>query len=831
MMWTTRKRRRSSARTAAAILAAIFAGLMFAQGALAQQVLVQGNQRVDSETIRSYVTGSSSPEEIRQNLLGTGMFSTVSVTRRGSQYVVRVSENQSINRVVFEGNRRVDRAILEQEVQTKARGAYSPEVVQADVQRILDVYRRTGRGLAQVTPRVVDLPNGRIDVVFAINEGEKTGVKEINFVGNHAFSASRLRGVMTTTESNFLSFLKSTDVYDPDRLAADQELIRRYYLKNGYADFRLISTDAQFDANRGGYIITITLEEGDQYKIGSVNIESRIPDIDVEVLRRQLATSSGSTYNADLVERSLQNVTTEVSRRGYAFAQVRPVGARDAATRTVNLGYVIEEGPRVYIERIQIRGNSRTRDYVIRREFDVGEGDAYNKVLIDRAERRLNSLGYFKRVRITNEPGSAPDRVVVNVDVEDQPTGAFSVSGGYSTADGFIGEVSVSESNFLGRGQYVRLAGQYGQRSQGVDFSFTEPYFLGCRLAAGIDLFSKFSDQTKYARYENRMTGGQLRIGLPVTDDFGVTVRYSLYQQDLEIPNDIKQPFNDCSIPLFGYTVLNADGTPNRIFCEGNGEASLAIKESQGETLTSLAGLTFNYNTLDNNKEPRNGFYLEAKTDVAGLGGDSRYFRATGDARYYHEIWDDIVGIARVQGGHIVGLGDDDLKIVDHFFMGPALVRGFASSGIGPRDISSLDSRSNAVGGTTYFGGTLEMQFPLFGLPRELGLKGAVFADAGTLFGYKGPDTFDVNRNTIIEGFGPNGCTLSPTVTQECILVRDNKDIRSSVGASLLWSSPLGPIRFDYAWAVTKDEGVVLNGVRVGGDRTQAFRFSGGTRF
>jgi outer membrane protein insertion porin family len=377
----------------------------------------------------------------------------------------------------------------------------------------------------------------------------------------------------------------------------------------------------------------------------------------------------------------------------------------------------------------------------------------------------------------------------------------------------------------------VRLAGQYGQRSQGVDFSFTEPYFLGYRLAAGIDLFSKFSDQTKYARYENRMTGGQLRIGLPVTDDFGVTVRYSLYQQDLEIPNDIKQPFNDCSIPLFGYTVLNADGTPNRIFCEGNGEASLAIKESQGETLTSLAGLTFNYNTLDNNKEPRNGFYLEAKTDVAGLGGDSRYFRATGDARYYHEIWDDIVGIARVQGGHIVGLGDDDLKIVDHFFMGPALVRGFASSGIGPRDISSLDSRSNAVGGTTYFGGTLEMQFPLFGLPRELGLKGAVFADAGTLFGYKGPDTFDVNRNTIIEGFGPNGCTLSPTVTQECILVRDNKDIRSSVGASLLWSSPLGPIRFDYAWAVTKDEGVVLNGVRVGGDRTQAFRFSGGTRF
>jgi len=521
-----------------------------------------------------------------------------------------------------------------------------------------------------------------------------------------------------------------------------------------------------------------------------------------------------------------------VARRGHAFAQVRPVGTRDPATRTIHLGYVVEEGPRVYIEQINVRGNSRTRDYVIRREFDVGEGDPYNKVLIDRAERRLNNLGYFKRVRITNQPGSAPDRVIVNVEVEDQSTGAFSVSGGYSTSDGFIGEVSVSESNFLGRGQFVRIAGSYGQRSQGVDFSFTEPYFLGYRLAAGFDLFSKYSDQTKYARYENRTTGGQLRLGLPITEEFGVTLRYSLYQQELKIPNDFKQPYNDCSVPIGGYTQLNPNGTPNRIFCEGNGEASLAIKESAGKSLTSLAGLTFNYNTLDSNKDPRNGFYGELKTDFAGLGGDTRYFRATGDARYYYELFEDVVGIARVQGGHIMGLGGDNLRIVDHFFMGPSLVRGFASSGIGPRDISSLDSRSNAIGGTTYFGGTLEVQFPIFGLPRDLGLKGAVFADAGTLFGYKGATIFDVNRNGIIEGFSDQrGCTLSATVQQECILVRDSKDIRSSVGASLLWSSPLGPIRFDYAYALTKDEGTLINGVKVGADRTQAFRFSGGTRF
>jgi outer membrane protein insertion porin family len=516
---------------------------------------------------------------------------------------------------------------------------------------------------------------------------------------------------------------------------------------------------------------------------------------------------------------------------------VRPVGTRDPATRTVNIGYVIEEGPRIYVERINVRGNSRTRDYVIRREFELGEGDAYNQVLVNRAERRLNSLGYFKRVRISNEPGSSADRVIVNVDVEDQSTGSFAISGGYSTADGFIGEVSVTETNFLGRGQFVRLAGQLGQRAYGVDFSFTEPYFLGYRMSAGIDLFSKFSDQTRYSRYENRMTGGTLRLGLPMTEEFTVTARYSLYQQNLTIPNDVEQPFNDCSAPIPGYTLLNANGTPSRAFCEGNGEASLAIKESQGDTLTSLAGLTFNYNTLDSVREPRNGFYAEVKTDFAGLGGDSRYFRVTGDARYYRELFEDVVGIARIQGGHIMGFesGDDggdngDLRIVDHFFMGPSLVRGFAPNGIGPRDISSLDSRANAVGGTTYFGGTLEVQFPIWGLPRELGLKGAVFADAGTLYGYDGPTTFGVGGGSILDPI--TGCVQNPNEPQNCINVLDSKIIRSSIGASILWSSPLGPIRFDYAYALSKEEGVPLaNGVKIGADQTQAFRFTGGTRF
>jgi outer membrane protein insertion porin family len=792
MMSTTTPRRKKPATTAIVAISALMAGITAAESAFAQQV-VPGNRRASA------------------------------------------AQGPVVNRVVIEGNKRVEKALIEDQLQARARAPYNQAAVDADVQRILEVYRRSGRGLAQVTPRLVDLPNGTVDVVYTINEGDKTGVEEIRFAGNNQVSSSRLRGIMQTTETNLLSFLKSTDVYDPDRLSNDLDLIRRYYLKNGYADYRLVSSDVQFDPNEGGYVITITVDEGEQYRFGSVSVDPRLGGVDAEAIRRGITTSEGSIYNAEAVEKSVQALTSNVGRQGNPFAQVRPVGTRDPSTRTVNLAYVVEEGPRIYIERINVRGNSRTRDYVIRREFELGEGDAYNQVLVDRAERRLNNLGYFKRVRISNEPGSSADRVVVNVDVEDQSTGSFAISGGYSTADGFIGEVSVTETNFLGRGQFVRLAGQLGQRAHGVDFSFTEPYFLGYRMSAGIDLFSKFSDQTRYSRYENRMTGGTLRLGLPMTEEFTITARYSLYQQSLDIPNDTDQPFNDCSAPIPGYTQLNANGTPNRQFCEGNGEASLAIKESQGDTITSLAGLTFNYNTLDSVREPRNGFYAEVKTDFAGLGGDSRYFRVTGDARYYREFFEDVVGIARLQGGHIMGFngGDDDgnngdLRIVDHFFMGPSLVRGFAPNGIGPRDISSLDSRANAIGGTTYFGGTLEVQFPIWGLPRELGLKGAVFADAGTLFGYEGPTTFN-GSGSILDPV--NGCAQVNNEPQNCIEVLDSEKIRSSVGASILWASPLGPIRFDYAFALSKEEGVWRDGTRVGADRTQAFRFSGGTRF
>ncbi|MFD1701640.1 outer membrane protein assembly factor BamA [Methylopila henanensis] len=765
------------------------AGVSEAHAQRASSIVVRGNQRVDAETVRSYFTGGpldqARIDEGIRGLYASGLFSDVRVSRSGGGIVVSVSENQVINRVAFEGNSKVKDAVLAAEVQSKPRGPFNPAIVQADTQRISEIYRRSGRYEASVEPKTIAQPNGRVDLVFEIKEGGKTNIGSINFEGNQAYSDGTLRDQMTTTESNWLSWLKTSDVYDPDRINADLELIRRFYLNHGYADFRVVSANADLNRETNAFTINIVVDEGQQYRFGAVNVESSVPEIDASTLQRRVVSSSGSVYSAQDVDKSVEAISLELASRGYAFAQVRPRGDRNLEGRSINLTYVVEEGARVYVERINVRGNTRTRDYVVRREFDLGEGDAYNQIFIDRAERRLKALGFFKNVRISTEPGSSPDRVIVNVDVEDQPTGEFSIAGGYSTSDGIIGEVALGERNFLGRGQYARIAAQLGQNVQGFDFSFTEPYFLGSRVSAGIDLYAKERDETDYSSYRINTYGGGLRFGFPVTEEITIGTRYQIYQQDLRVPGR--------------YDIRNSDGTLN------DDRASVALLEAEGKTLTSLAGLSLIYNTLDNPRDPRSGIYAELKGDLAGIGGDVKFARATFDTRYYQSLyWDDLVGIARVQGGHIAAWGKDDLRVLDHFSGGPDLVRGFEPQGFGPRDVGTGNPaigspNDDPLGGTTYFGGSLEAQFPIYGLPKELGLKGAVFADAGTVFGYEGITDY--------RGIEVND--------------RDSKKIRSSIGASLLWTSPLGPIRFDFAKVLSKEKY----------DETQVFRFSGGTRF
>ena len=833
----------------AAILGAAVGSIASADNAAAQQIVVQGNRRVEASTIQSYFRLSPGErlddvkiDNAYKALINTGLFQDVQIRRAGPQIIVTVVEAPVLNRVVFEGNRRLKDEQLNQEIQSKPRGTFSRAAVQADVQRILEIYRAAGRYDIRVDPKIIELPNNRVDLVFEITEGPKTTVKRIVFEGNKAFSDRRLRDVIKTGETGILSFLKSNDLYDRDRIEADRELLRRFYLKNGYADIRIVSSVAEYDPDRRGFVVTYLIEEGDLYRFGTVDIISNVRDVAPDALRARLRMRTGAVYNADQVEKTVEDITVEMSKRGYAFAQVRPRGDRDFETRIINVTFVIEQGARVYIERINVRGNTRTRDNVIRREFDIAEGDAYNRVLIDRAERRLKNLNYFKTVRVTNEPGSAPDRVVINVDVEEQSTGEFSISGGYSTQQGFLAEVSVAERNLLGRGHYIKGAVQYGQYARGFEFSFADPYFLDYRVLAGIDFFAKQTLQNNYQSYDSHTVGGGLRFGLPLREDLSITLRYSLYEQKITLP----PAFNNCNNvnPDF----LNTFPTPSAIGttlattpppgfnglanCFVDGEASLAVKSSvlQGEVWTSLVGYNLAFNTLDSNKSPTSGLFAELRQDFAGVGGDVNFLRTTGDVRYYYEVYSDYVLLLRGQAGHITGFGNQTvfnpatgvtqtlpgLRMLDQFFMGPNLVRGFASSGIGPRDLTP-GTNFDALGGTLYWGTTAELQFPIFGVPKEIGVRLAVFADAGSLWDYRGPNQFQLQ--TLFAGQ-----TITPS---------DNgMHVRASIGAGILWDSPFGPLRLDYAHAFLKEDCVapfVAGGSSC--DKLQAIRFGGGTKF
>jgi outer membrane protein insertion porin family len=809
------------------IFGSIVGTIATADVAVAQtlRIDVEGNRRVEADTIRSYFRvapgerlDTAKIDSALKGLYATGLFQDVRITPGPNRILVTVVENAVINRVQFEGNKKAKDEQLSSEVQSKPRGTFSRALVQADVQRIVEVYQRSGRYDVGVVPKVIELPNGRVDLVFEINEGGKTGVAKIVFVGNKSFSDQRLKDVIKTGETTWLSFLKSNDIYDPDRVEVDRDLLRRHYLKYGYVDVRIVAATGEYDPNAKGFIITFVIEEGEQYHFGKVEIRSNIPDVPADALRPLLRAEPGRIYNADAVEKSAELVTVEVAKRGYPFAAARPKGDRFPDQRIVNVVFVIEEGPHVYIERINLRGNTRTRDYVIRREFDIVEGDPYNRALVDRAERRLKGLGYFKTVKITTEPGSAPDRIIINVDLEEQSTGEFSIAGGYSTSDGAIAEVSVGERNLLGTGRVAKASVQYGQRSRGFELSFIEPYILDTRLALGFDVFAKQQTSSQYTTYLTRTIGGDVKTGIPITENISTQLRYTIYQQEITLPQylDNCNNLNPNFINTFPTPSAFANGeflaawlaagSPTQTNCYQDGEASLAVRKelAAGPVIASAVGYTLAYNTLDNGRAPTQGMLVEFKQDLAGVGGDVHNLKSTVDARIYNEILPDIVGVLRGQAGYAVGF-DGAIRMLDEFQSGPSLVRGFQPAGFGPRDISQIiygyGGTQDALGGSLYWAASLEFQTPMPLLPKDFGMKLALFADAGLLWDYQGPTYWNV--------------------TGESLLLNESNIVRSSVGAGLIWDSPFGPLRFDLAYALTKGPY----------DKTQLFRFGGGTRF
>ncbi len=759
-----------------------------AQGVI-REIRVEGNSRIEPETVRSYLTFTAGQrydgvkvDESLRALFGTGLFQDVRINQRGNVVVVSVSENPIINRVAFEGNSEVKSDTLNQEVQLKPRSIYSRAKVQSDVQRILDVYRRQGFYATQVDAQIIELDHNRVDLVFEVREGPETKVAGINFIGNESFSDSELRGVITTTESSLLDFLKPTSVYDPDRFNLDRELLRRYYMKNGFADMRVVSAVADVDREGKGFFLTFTVDEGPRYSFGKVNVESTLASFNAASVSGQVKTVSGDIYNAELVEKTVEALTVAVAEQGYAFGQVRPRIDRDPVSRTISVTYVVEQGPRVYIERINVVGNYRTEDYVIRREFRVAEGDAYNKVMIDQARLRLLALGFFKDVKINKEQGTAPDRVILTVAVEEQSTGELSFAAGYSSAEGVIGEISYTERNLMGTGQYLQVKVSGSFVSGGVDVSWTEPRFLDRNISFGVDAFLRNSDYTAASGYTNAgyqdfKSGGSLRLGFGLLDNLWLNGNYTFQYED----------------------IYGLDST-----------APLAVREIQGTSVTSSVGYSLIYDTRNNRKNPSRGFYFSWAQDFAGLGGTVDYIRSIAEARAYYPLTKDFTLVGRAIGGNITGWNGQDIRTVDDFFKGGETIRGFATAGIGPRDRLSGDP----LGGTTFYAGTAEVRFPLPFVPEDLGFGGAIFADAGTLYG---TDADKLAKAYLVKH--PCGTGGLPATCYTG--VEDSDAIRASVGASLLWNSPVGPLRADFGYALLKQAF----------DQTQVFRFGAATKF
>jgi outer membrane protein insertion porin family len=729
-------------------------------GGMIEEIRIEGAQRVDATTVRSYMRVNPGepfdPVKIDsslKSLFATGLFADVTLRREGSALIVVVTENPIINQIGFEGNLRIDDEILDAEVELRPRVVFTRTKVQSDLQRILELYRRQGRFAATVDAKVIQLEQNRVDLVFEINEGPTTTIQSINFIGNREFSDGSLRDEIATSETAFWRFLSTTDTFDPDRLTFDRELLRRFYLQEGYADFQILSVVAELTPDRESFIITFTLEEGVQYEFGEIDVTTTLKNLDPEILLDQVTAETGETYDASLVEDTVTNLTESASNLGFAFVDVRPRVQRVRDQRIINLDFEVREGPKVYVERIDIDGNIRTLDRVIRREFRLVEGDAFNGSLLKRSRQRIERLGFFQSVNIATEPGSEPDQLVITADVQEQATGDLSFAAGFSSESGPLGSITLRERNLLGRGQDLRMGFTLSGVSSQIDLSFTEPYFLDRDLSAGFDLFRTVTENNE-SSFDSERIGGTLRAGYSFREGVRQVWNYTLKREE----------------------VTNVDS-----------DASALVKSDEGTDVESSIGQTLRWDTRDARFDPREGHVIRLGTTAAGFGGDVRYLRTTLGGAYYQPILEDVTGRFSAEVGNIIGI-DYDTKVSDRFFRGGSSLRGFNTSGIGPRDALTND----ALGGKHYYSATLELSFPV-GLPEELNFRGRLFSDVGSLWGIDGDDS-DVD---------------------------DDSAPRMSVGTGFSWISPFGPVVIDVAVPVLKESY----------DKTELINFSFGTRF
>ena len=725
------------------------------------EILVQGAKRIDPETIISFgqiELGEKFDEvklnEIIKKLFDTGLFADVQLSLQDGLLTVFVEENPLINRVVFEGNDRIDSEDLERELQLKPRQVLTRTKVQQDTQRLLDIYRVTGRFGVKVQPQLVMLEQNRVDLIFEIDEGKLSKISKISFIGNDKFSDSKLRDVIQSKEDAFYRFLTSDSTYDPDRLNFDGELLRRFYLNNGFIDFQVVSTVGELSTGDDSFAVTFTLDEGKRYRLGKITLESAVEDINIEDLHHLLKGLEGSWYNARLINKAVDRLVGQLGLDGFAFVDIKREIKRNVNKNAVILALYIAKTPRVYVERINIEGNSRTLDAVIRREFDLLEGDAFNVSKLRRARRSIRNLGFFSKAKVDSMPGSAKDKTIIRVSVEEKSTGEISLGAGFSSQDGPLANIGIRERNLLGKGQDLTFNFKGSAARQEFKIGFTEPYFLDRDVSAGFDLVQSTTDRQTESSFDERKAGGGLRLGYSLGPDLRQRLKYSFERTQIRNVDD---------------------------------QASIFIKEQEGNNTVSQVSHTTSYDRLDNRRQPSKGYAVSLTNDLAGLGGDARHLRSKLRAGYFVPILEDQVLSFRLETGYIKGIGKD-VKIGERFFLGGRKIRGFAPSGIGPRDLETKD----VLGGNQYYTGSVELRFPI-GLPNELGLKASIFSDVGSLSG------LDQNSSQI----------------------EDSSGLRASVGMGLSWATGIGLMRLDFASAMLKEEL----------DETEFISFSFGTGF
>lgn len=851
-----------------------------AQAEQIQSITVVGTQRLEPDTVRSYMRlrvgqnwSQVAADQALKDLYATELFADVAIRNNSGAVVVEVRENPVVNRIILEGNKRLKNDKIEPEIKLAPRQIYSRSKVRADVARIVELYKRQGRFAATIEPKLVQLDQNRVDIVFEITEGPKSKVQQINIIGNDKFSDDRLRGEMVTKQARFYRFFSSGTSYDPDRLAFDQQKLRQFYLTQGYADFRVVSAVAELTPDKQDFIITYVVEEGERYKFGDVKVESQIRDFDSEKLTATLRMKKGDWYDAKMVEDTVESLSETAGLFGYAFADVNPNFNRDKETLTMGITFDVAESQRVFVERIDINGNTLTQDKVVRREFRLNEGDAFNSIQVKRTADRIKSLGYFQEdLEVEQAQGSAPDRIVLTTNVEEKATGELSLSAGFSSIENFIFQGSIKQRNFRGLGQELRTNISYSSYSKSAEIGFTEPYLFDRSIAISGDIFRRdlnsfnFFNNQRNTTYEQATTGAQIRVGVPINEYLYFQGRYGISQDDISLDRNtfFTDPDGTGPLPAACDPIL-----AGRFLCD-------AI----GNRLTSSIGYTLLYDNRDNRIRPTRGQSFGISQDFAGLGGSVKYIKTRVNADKYWRLFGTnfVLGLS-AEGGYIhplenrgsKALGIDDVRLTDRFYLGEPQMRGFDIRGIGPRvqritfnpelqsgvvvNVPVLERnriQDDAIGGRFYYLGRAEVQIPLGSGAKELGLRPSVFMDVGSVFGvtkpllqtvpqreiladgtsgaplfYTGAFTLDTAGNptttlaTSTVATNADGSARTPAIQFEERFLGDTWKPRLSVGFGVNWNSPFGPFRIDIARALLKETG----------DDTKLFTFNVGTQF